>query len=242
MRTRRRSLARVFVLVLVLGAAAVVIKAETEATRLTTNAPALRKVPKQTPASDGLSFVDAGVTTVEGLKLVGWYIPGTNGVTVIFVHGYKNDRGSMLGSAAMFRAHGYGALVIALRAHDPQRRRSHHVRPPGGRGSRRLGTQFAVHQPNIDPRRIAPVGVSMGGAISIQCAASESENRRGRGRQRVFVDGRHDRDKREALHRAAAVSVRQPDRILDSRGHGIVVLPKPTPNKRSPESAPGPCS
>ena len=118
MRTRRRFLARLLALVLVIGAAAVVIKSEAEAARLTTNPSVGRKVPKKTPATDGVSFIDAGVTTAEGLKLVGWYMPGTNGVTVIFVHGYKNDRGSMLGAAEMFHAHGYGALVIALRAHD----------------------------------------------------------------------------------------------------------------------------
>ena len=170
MRTRWRSLARLLALVLVLGAAAVVIKSEAEAARLTTNPPALRKVPKQTPTSDGLPFIDAGVTTAEGLKLVGWYIPGTNGVTVIFVHGYKNDRGSMLGSAAMYHAHGYTALVIALRAHD----RSDGERITFGHlevGDLDAWYQFAAHQPNIDPRRIALVGVSMGGSISIQYAA-----------------------------------------------------------------------
>src|SRR5579863_3008874 len=170
MRTRRPSLARILALVLVLGAAGTVIKSEAEATRLTTNPPALHKVPKYTPASDGLSFIDAGVTTADGLKLVGWFIPGTNGVTVIFVHGYKNDRGSMLGSAAMFHAHGYGALVIALRAHD----RSDGDRITFGHlevGDLDAWYQFAVHQPDIVPRRIALVGVSMGGAISIQYAA-----------------------------------------------------------------------
>jgi fermentation-respiration switch protein FrsA (DUF1100 family) len=160
-------------LVLTVLAAGVVEKAHNEAIRLTTNPVTQHKVPKQTPADDHLPYIDAGVTTTDGLKLVGWYIPGTNGATVIFVHGYKNDRGSMLGSAAMFHAHGYGALVIALRGHD----RSDGDRITFGHAELRdldAWFGFVVRQPDVDRRRIALLGVSMGGAIAIQYAAQNS--------------------------------------------------------------------
>lgn len=170
MRTGRRGAARVLALVLVLAAAGVVEKAHSEALSLTTNPPALRKVPKQTPANYGLPFVDVGVTTTDGLNLVGWLVPGTNGATVIFVHGYKNDRTSMLGPAAMFHAHGYGALLVALRGHD----RSGGDRITFGHLEMRdldAWYRFAVHRPDIDPRRVAMLGASMGGSLAIQYAA-----------------------------------------------------------------------
>lgn len=170
MRSPIRRVTGITVVVLGLLAAGVVEKAHSEAIRLTTNAAPQRKLPKQTPADYHLPYIDAGVTSSDGLKLVGWYIPGTNGATVIFVHGYKDSRGSMLGSAAMFHAHGYGALVIALRGHD----RSDGDRVMFGHTELRdldAWYGFAVRQPAIDRQKIALLGVSMGGAIAIQYAA-----------------------------------------------------------------------
>jgi fermentation-respiration switch protein FrsA (DUF1100 family) len=170
MRTWKRGVARAIALVIVLAGAGVVEKAHSEALRLTTNPVSMHKMPKRTPADEGLTFIDAGVQSADGLKLVGWYIPGTNGATIIFLHGYKNDRSSMLGSAAMFHRHGYGVLLIALRGHDHS---------DGDRitfGHLELQDvdawyRFLSALPNQDPRRIAILGVSMGGAISIQYAA-----------------------------------------------------------------------
>src|SRR5215469_6296735 len=118
MSPRSRVVARVLAVVALVAVLAVVEKAHSEAVRLVTNLPAQHKISKQTPASYGLPFIDAGVQTSDGLKLVGWYIPGTNGATIILVHGYKNDRASLLGPAALFHAHGYNVLLVALRAHD----------------------------------------------------------------------------------------------------------------------------
>src|SRR5579863_9996211 len=115
---RRRLLAGILASILVVAVLAVVEKAHSEAVRLITNIPAAHKISTATPKTYDLPYVDAGVQTSDGLKLVGWYIPGTNGATIIFVHGYKNDRASLLGAAALFHAHGYNALVVALRAHD----------------------------------------------------------------------------------------------------------------------------
>lgn len=170
MRPPIRRVTGITVVVLGLLAAGVVEKAHSEAIRLTTNQAPQRKLPKQTPADYHLTYVDAGVTTTDGLKLVGWYVPGTNGASVIFVHGYKDTRASMLGSAAMFHAHGYGVLLVALRGHD----RSDGDRITFGHSELRdldAWYGFAIRQPDSDRRRIAILGVSMGGAIAIQYAA-----------------------------------------------------------------------
>jgi hypothetical protein len=170
MRTWRRTVGLSTAAVVLLAAFGIVAKARIEATRLTTNPVATRKMPKQTPTDFGMSFIDAGVTTPDGLALAGWYVPGTNGATVLFVHGYKESRGSMLGVAAMYHRHGYGVLILALRGHD---------RSGGDRitfGHLELTDveawyQFVVHRPGVDPRHIGLIGVSMGGAIAIQYAA-----------------------------------------------------------------------
>lgn len=102
----------------------------------------------------------------------------------------------------------------------PQRRRPHHVRPPRNAGSGRLV-----------PVRRAPAGHrsqahrharGVDGRLSLDSVRRRKfGNRGGRRRQRVFVDGRHAGDERSPLYRPARVSVREPDWILDSRGHRI---------------------
>ena len=76
----------------------------------------------------------------------------------------------MLGPVAMFHAHGYGALVVALRAHDRSEGElitfGHQELPDLD-----LWCQFAARQPNTDPRRIGMLGNSMGGALAIEEAA-----------------------------------------------------------------------
>lgn len=71
----------------------------------------------ESPADDGLAYESLSLTSSDGLHLAGWYIPSTNRATVIVVHGYKGDRSGMLPQAQILAAHGYGVLLIDLRAH-----------------------------------------------------------------------------------------------------------------------------
>ena len=70
MRSPRR-LAGIGLIVVTVVAVGVVEKAHSEAVRLITNVPAAHKIPKETPATNGMPFIDVGVTSVDGLKLVG---------------------------------------------------------------------------------------------------------------------------------------------------------------------------
>jgi fermentation-respiration switch protein FrsA (DUF1100 family) len=176
MQIRRRVLAWSVLVVIVLAGGAVVGKAHSEAVRLTTNLPATRKLPQKTPADYHIPFIDVGINSADGLKLVGWYLPGNNGATMIFVHGYKDSRGSMLGSAAMFHEHGYGVLLLSLRAHDY----SQGTQLTFGHlevGDVAAWYNFIALQPGVDRSRIGMLGVSMGAAIAIQYAAKHPEVR-----------------------------------------------------------------
>jgi fermentation-respiration switch protein FrsA (DUF1100 family) len=51
----------------------------------------------------------------DGLILRGWYIAPHNGIVIVFVHGWKSNRGYWLDDAAMVTWHGYGALLFDLR-------------------------------------------------------------------------------------------------------------------------------
>src|SRR5262249_45388519 len=93
----------------VVGTFAFVTRAR--AHELNTNPRATRHLPTETPANYGMPFEEASVTTADGLKLVGWFVPSENGASVILVHGYKDHRGSMLHLADVLHRHGYGLLI-----------------------------------------------------------------------------------------------------------------------------------
>jgi fermentation-respiration switch protein FrsA (DUF1100 family) len=155
---------------ILLAAIGLALVTQSRAHDLVTNPRATRPLPTETPANYQLPFEDVTVTTADGLRLVGWYVQGRNGATVIVQHGYKDHRGQMLGLTALLARHGYGILVDTVRAHD----RSDGERITFGAQEmqdlaawdRYLRLRF-----DVDPERIGIFGASMGGSLAIQFAA-----------------------------------------------------------------------
>lgn len=167
----------VFLLLLVVGFA---WKTRDEAQRLITNPRETRKVANETPASRQLPFQDVSVTTRDGKRLHGWFIPasgetgrtasGERSRTVMIAHGYKDDRSSVLGVAEILHRHGFGVLVTSFRTHDMNEGEVISF------GLHERADLDAFYQqlrstPGIDPDRIGLFGVSMGATISIGYAA-----------------------------------------------------------------------
>ncbi|MCK9283952.1 MAG: alpha/beta hydrolase [Rhodocyclaceae bacterium] len=171
-RTGCRWAVRFVVALLVLAIAGVLGKTWLEARKLVTNPPAVRKLPQQTPADFGLVFSEVAVTTADGLRLVGWYVPGRNGALVIAQHGYKSQRGEMLEEAQMLARRGYGVLLTSLRAHD---RSDGEVITFGVREIEDANAwyRYALTLPGVDGKRIGMLGNSMGAVIAIEYAAQQ---------------------------------------------------------------------
>lgn len=142
----------------------------TRAHELITNPRDTRHVPTRTPADYGMPFEEARVTTADGLKLVGWFVPTANGASVILVHGYKDDRGSMLRLANVLHRHGYGLLILSLRGHD---RSDGELITFGHAEIQDLDAWYAyeVAHAGVDVHEVGIFGGSMGGSIAIQYAA-----------------------------------------------------------------------
>jgi fermentation-respiration switch protein FrsA (DUF1100 family) len=157
-------------LALVAGSGVLVWKARGEADTLVTNPIETRRLPTRTPIDVGLIYDEVAITTSDGLRLVGWYVPGTNGAVVLAQHGYKSQRGEMLDEAVMLHRHGYSVLITTMRAHDMSDGR---LLTFGAKEIPDLEawTQFAMHQPGIDPSRVGIVGNSLGGTLAIETAA-----------------------------------------------------------------------
>ncbi len=128
----------------------------------------------QTPADFGLVYEDVSVTTPDGLKLVGWYIPSQNGAAIMAQHGYKSDRTGLLEEAAMLNEHGYGVLLTTVRAHDLS---EGELISFGFNEMQDLEAwyQHLLTRGDVDSDRIGILGNSMGGSLVIQYAA-QNEN------------------------------------------------------------------
>ena len=145
-------------------------RARTEAQKLVTNARETRKIPSETPSFRGMPFEDVRVTTADGLRLNGWFIPASGSATVMVLHGYKDSRSSMLGVAEILHRHGYQVLMASLRGHDLNDGEQVSF---GLREMRDLDAfyEYLRARRGVDPQRIGIFGVSLGGTISIGFAA-----------------------------------------------------------------------
>ena len=153
-----------------------VLVCKSQAHILVTNPAATRKVPTRTPADFHLPYDDVEVKTSDGLTLPGWWIPPAGRGVIILVHGYKGHRGQLLGISQVFHRHGYGLLVPALRAHD---RSGGELISFGMEETKDLAAWEAyLHaRREVDPARVAMLGVSMGGEIAIKYVAEHPDIR-----------------------------------------------------------------
>ncbi len=70
-----------------------------------------------TPADIDLIYEDVSITTTDNITLRGWYIPSENGAAIILLHSLASNRIGTLQGAKMLAEHGYGLLLLDLRAH-----------------------------------------------------------------------------------------------------------------------------
>jgi len=123
-----------------------------------------------------MTYEDVRVTTSDGFKLNGWFVPETSAPTVILVHGYKDSRGSILGVADVLHRHGYQVLVASLRGHDLNDGETISF----GYHELKDLDAWRLHlrqRPDVDPARIGLFGVSMGGTIGLGFAAQHDDIR-----------------------------------------------------------------
>ncbi len=130
-----------------------------------------RTAAQVTPADyDIADWREVELTTADGLRLVGWYIPPRNGAALIFLHGHSNNRSHLLPEMARLHTDGYGGLLIDLRNHGES---EGNFTSMGWYETADAEAAFAFlkAQPEVDPERIGIYGASMGGAAAARAAA-----------------------------------------------------------------------
>ena len=135
-----------------------------------------RSLPDETPADRGLAYLEVTVTSADGLRLVGWYLPAHNGAAVMLQHGYKSHRGEFLEEAEMLQRAGFGVLITSVRAHDLSEGETITF---GHLEWQDLDAWFGwlAQQPDVQPDRIGALGNSMGGTLVLQYASLNPEIR-----------------------------------------------------------------
>lgn len=128
------------------------------------------------PADVGLALDDLWIPGPRG-KLAAWYLPATNGCTLICCHGINDNRGQWLRQAArLHRERGYGALLFDFAGHGQSE-----------------GDQvtYGIHEQqdvaavlaylrgrgDVDMARLGIMGYSLGAITAVLAAAAQPELR-----------------------------------------------------------------
>jgi dienelactone hydrolase len=114
----------------------------------------------------GAGHQDVAFTTSDGLRLQGWFVPSRNGATVIAFPGRSGPQKH----TRMLVRHGYGVLLFDRRGEGASEGDPNIF---GWVGDRDLHAAAAYlrSRPDVDPRRIGAIGLSVGGEMLIHAAA-----------------------------------------------------------------------
>jgi uncharacterized protein len=136
----------------------------------------------------GAAYEDVTFTTSDGLRLSAWYVRSRNGAAVIAFPG----RGGPQRHARMLIRHGYGVLLFDRRGEG---RSEGEPNAWGWNGERDLTAAIAYlkRRPDVRPRRIGGLGLSVGGELMLQTAAHTRDLRA------VVAEGAGSRTAREDL-------------------------------------------
>lgn len=173
-RSRRRLALGIVALVVLLTGAGLAKFTKDEAHRLLTNPQATRLISEKTPLDYGMPFEDLTAISADGTVLRGWFVPNDSPRLILVQHGYKDRLQSLLPLTELLHRRGYQVMLMSVRAHD---------RSDGERlylGQREMPdmevwAKIAEAKPRVDPNLVAMYGVSMGGSLAIQYAASHDD-------------------------------------------------------------------
>jgi uncharacterized protein len=123
-------------------------------------------------AALGISHEDVRIATGDGRRLTAWYIPSRNGAAVLVSHGSGGSRGRVAAHVRMLARHGYGVLALDNPGNGGSDGHSNGLGDNAQAGLR-AGLDYLARRPDVDPRRIAGFGLSLGGEVLLEAAARD---------------------------------------------------------------------
>ena len=120
-----------------------------------------------TPAALGYTYRDVSFKS-DGLRLRGWWIPGTRHQTLVMIHGWTSSRAEPMSKAGYLLAAGYNVLVFDLRGHGAS---DGNYTTMGFREVDDVSAAVTYAQAMDRSAPIALIGYSMGAALAVEEAA-----------------------------------------------------------------------
>jgi hypothetical protein len=108
------------------------------------------------------------LTTADGLRLAGWYVPSRNRAAVIVFPGRRGP----LAQARLLAGHGYGVLVFDRRGEGASEG-DINLYGWNGEADLRAAVAYLRRRADVDPGRIGGLGLSVGGELLLQAAAHD---------------------------------------------------------------------
>jgi pimeloyl-ACP methyl ester carboxylesterase len=122
-----------------------------------------------TPAAANLPFNNVILTSRDGLRLAGWFVPGPLRAAIILVHGLSGSASSMIYHAAALASYGYKVLLFDLRAHGSSQ--GDLCTCGINEANDVMGAvDYLLSREDVDPDKIGVLGISLG-AMSALCGA-----------------------------------------------------------------------
>jgi pimeloyl-ACP methyl ester carboxylesterase len=112
------------------------------------------------------------LTTADGKRLRGWYVPSRNGAAVAVMHGTGSNRVGVADHARLLARHGYGVLIFDFHGHGESDGRSTSL-PSRFQQDADAALAYLHGRPDVRDGRIGVVGVSLGGEVAVHAAARD---------------------------------------------------------------------
>lgn len=141
------------------------------------------------PAALGATHEDVTLTTSDGLRLEGWYVPSRNRAAVIVFPGREHTQGI----ARFLAGHGYGVLLFDRRG-EGHSEGEPHAWGWGGDRDVKAAISYLQDREDVDADRIGGIGLSVGGEMLLETAAETPALRA------VVSEGAGIRSIREQMH------------------------------------------
>ncbi|MBK1680622.1 alpha/beta hydrolase [Rhodocyclus tenuis] len=164
-------------LALLCGVAGLALLAINLAIRLSLRAP--RLIDPATPTDYGLGFSEVRIPTVRGRQLRAWWIPPAGEAkspcpALLVMHGWGGNAATMLPLAPPFHAAGYGLLLVEARNHGASDGDSFSSLPRFAEDME-SALSWLQARADVDSRRIALIGHSVGAAAALLLAARRKD-------------------------------------------------------------------
>jgi fermentation-respiration switch protein FrsA (DUF1100 family) len=124
----------------------------------------------QTPAAVGLAYEEVFFTTGDGLRLHGWFVPGTGDVTWVWFHGNGGNIGHRVEELGRFRREmGINQFIFDYRGYG---RSEGTPSEEGTYQDARAALAYLHSRPDVAAGKIVYFGRSLGAAVAVELAAS----------------------------------------------------------------------